>query len=507
MLLLARGAARLSSHAYDLALADAKAALAFPHGDKPFNLQHESALLLAAKAEYGLRRFRESYRWVQKLITVYPRNDEGLDMAKQCIRRIVEQEKGIYNWEAMLKEARPGNLDSDHANYVGPIEVRVCEDSTCGRGLFVTKDVEPGELLLVEKAFSAAFAKQGECKDGPEKLDKAAGGGATPQSEANKKKARDQRKAFNFRLEAKIFTKVHSNSSLQPAFLDLYPGLTITKEGEMPESLCEAVRTRLRHNGLWFQPLYIPSASYTSLLPTKPLSRGIWINSSYMNHTCNPNVRRSFIGDLMIVRAQTQIPRDTEIRVDYVSCLWPASQRRQILLSRYGFDCDCERCVSEATTPPRSVEARREFCNALERMRMTQDDATYDDYDVMLSAIEGTYMTAPTVEPRIALIRPLLSLIADANAAGDPLRIIDLIAGLVVSLGFVPETPANREQEFEFSRWGFLIDEMVLVLKDLARALRLVERVERAKGAEKEARKCHLILCGADTSWEMEPAV
>ena len=427
-------------------------------------------------------------------------------MAKQCIRRIVEQEKGIYNWEAMLRGARSEKWDSDHANYVGPIEVRVCEDSTCGRGLFVTKDVEPGELLLVEKAFLAAFAKQRESKEGLEKLDKAAGGGATPQSEASKKKARDQRKAFNHRLEARIFTKVYWNSSLQPAFLDLYPGLTIAKEGEMPESLCEAVQTRLRHNGLWFQPLFIPSASYTSLPSAKPLSRGIWINSSYMNHTCNPNVHRSFIGDLMIVRAQTYILRDTEIRVDYVPCLWPVTQRRQTLLSRYGFDCDCERCVSEATTPPRSVEARRNFCIALERTRMAQDVAMYEEYDLMLSAIEGTYITAPTVEPRIALIRPLLSLIADANAADDPFRVINIIASLIVSLGFVPETPASQEEEFVFSRWGFLIDEIVLMLKDLAHALRLVGRVKRAKGAEKEAKKCHLILRGEDSSWEMGPA-
>lgn len=426
---------------------------------------------------------------------------------KQCIWRLAEQEKGIYHWDGMLKEARSGKMNSDHADYVGPIEVRACEDSRCGRGLFITKDVEPGELLLVEKAFSAVFIVQREHGEGVEKPDRAADGGAEPQPEEKEKKARDHKKALNLRLKAKIFAKIHSNSSLQPAFQDLYPGLNINNEGEEPESLCEAVRTRLRYNGISTSALSIPSASYTSHSPIKPLSRGIWIHSSYMNHSCNPNVRRSFIGDLMIVRAQTHIRRDAEIRVDYVSCLWPVTQRWQMLLSGYGFHCDCERCMSEAATPRRSVEARREFRDALERMRMTQDGATYEDYDMMLSAIDGTYTNAPTVEPRIALIRPLLSLIADANTANNPLRVIELIAGLLTSLGFVPEMPAKGDQEFKFSRWGFLIDEMVLLLKDLARKFRLGRRVGRARGAEREARKCHLILCGEDTSWEMEPAV
>lgn len=44
----------------------------------------------------------------------------------------------------------------DCATFRGPIEIR--NSGSCGRGLFVTRPVKAGELLLCEKAFSFCFA-------------------------------------------------------------------------------------------------------------------------------------------------------------------------------------------------------------------------------------------------------------------------------------------------------------------------------------------------------------
>jgi hypothetical protein len=43
-------------------------------------------------------------------------------------------------------------LDTDVAEYFGPVEVRVCKDRGKGRGVFLTKDVKAGEILFVERA-------------------------------------------------------------------------------------------------------------------------------------------------------------------------------------------------------------------------------------------------------------------------------------------------------------------------------------------------------------------
>jgi hypothetical protein len=46
-------------------------------------------------------------------------------------------------------------------------------------------------------------------------------------------------------------------------------------------------------------------------------SCGIWINASYINHSCLGNVRRSFIGDMMIVRAAKDMAACTELMFPY----------------------------------------------------------------------------------------------------------------------------------------------------------------------------------------------
>ena len=66
----------------------------------------------------------------------------------------------MYNFQQLQAEAKklqPPHLD--HATYVGPVEIRQTESK--GRGLFVTKDVKAGDLLLCEKAFSHAHIGEG----------------------------------------------------------------------------------------------------------------------------------------------------------------------------------------------------------------------------------------------------------------------------------------------------------------------------------------------------------
>lgn len=73
--------------------------------------------------------------------------------------RTVEQKSGVYNFnelQANAKKLRPPHLD--HATYIGPVEIGQTESK--GRGLFATKPVKAGELLLCEKAFSHAHADE-----------------------------------------------------------------------------------------------------------------------------------------------------------------------------------------------------------------------------------------------------------------------------------------------------------------------------------------------------------
>lgn len=64
----------------------------------------------------------------------------------------------------------------------------------------------------------------------------------------------------------------------------------------------------------------------------------LYIQASYMNHSCVENTFRSFIGDM---------PAGTELTTSY----WPATtyepERRPVLRRDWHFDCECPLCTAE----------------------------------------------------------------------------------------------------------------------------------------------------------------
>lgn len=186
----------MSEH-YDAAIQDAKAILRMvPH--------HEKSLYRWGRAAYGLGNYKESYEIFSKTFTLYPQNLAARKELQKCQRRLQEQD-GSYDFAAMLDEAvsKSPEPTMDRANYVGPIDVRVTTDESRGRGVFTIRDVQAGEVLLVEKAFKAAFQNQ----------------------DGNKTAAQ-----LRADLSTGTYVKLYRNPSLQPLFRDLYPGPSVVAD-------------------------------------------------------------------------------------------------------------------------------------------------------------------------------------------------------------------------------------------------------------------------------------
>lgn len=111
----------------------------------------------AGEALYNLKRFDECCEVLTILCRLFPLNALARASSDRAQSRLKEQKTGEYNFKLLQAEAkklRPPHLD--HATYVGPIEVR--QTASMGRGLFVTKAVKAGDLLLCEKAFHHSYA-------------------------------------------------------------------------------------------------------------------------------------------------------------------------------------------------------------------------------------------------------------------------------------------------------------------------------------------------------------
>lgn len=144
-----RALAFLKTSQYDAALRDLDM--------EPSDLKaSEKTLFRKAQALYHLQRFREACDVYAELRKEYPENTTAKKEFNRALERLAEQENGKYQFKRLQLEAKtscPPHLD--HATYIGPVAVRSTE--THGRGLFTTKAVKAGDLLLCEKAFAHAF--------------------------------------------------------------------------------------------------------------------------------------------------------------------------------------------------------------------------------------------------------------------------------------------------------------------------------------------------------------
>ena len=151
---LNRALAYLKDEYFDAALADTSCLAS--SSDAP-----EKALYRAGQALYQLGRFSECQNILTLLCKKYPNN---ADAAKELTRvrcRLGEQKNGTYDFKAIYEEAsklRPPHLD--HATFIGPVTIKASKGR--GRGLFTTKTVKAGDLVLCEKAFAHCYANTKE---------------------------------------------------------------------------------------------------------------------------------------------------------------------------------------------------------------------------------------------------------------------------------------------------------------------------------------------------------
>jgi len=142
--------AYLKLRRYDEALEDA--------GKLTADVQHsEKGFYRAALSSYELGRFQESHQALASLISHHPNCHAAKKEILRTQQRLREQEHGDYDFRAMYRAAEDTPPCLDNATFTGNVEIQASKGR--GRGLFTTRAVVAGELLLCEKAFSYCFSK------------------------------------------------------------------------------------------------------------------------------------------------------------------------------------------------------------------------------------------------------------------------------------------------------------------------------------------------------------
>jgi len=342
-----RAGANLRLGHYELAIADALAAIIPPENTseaaKDANIK---ALYRAGKAAYEMGDFPQAKEHFDQALELDTDRKEARAELSRTKRRLAEQENGDYNFSAMAKSATKHHTRLDHASFLKNTEIAPA--GRRGRGLFATKPLNPGDVVFVEKAFHVAHPKDA--------------GDFSILLNFNNNRISVGSQAL--RLYG-IIDKMLWNPTLANKYLDLFDGGKFgeNKEAKVVDGKVVVntfqVQSITEFNG--FGCARVKSSDkeeHEKKERNQENSTGIWLQASYANHSCLPNVARAFIGDMMVVRALRDLRAGEEIFMGYIGPTEPLGKRQKQMRDSYGFECDCALCQAEVKIHKTIIEKR-----------------------------------------------------------------------------------------------------------------------------------------------------
>ncbi|KAF9869303.1 TPR domain-containing protein [Colletotrichum karsti] len=449
-----RASLNLTLKCFDSALSDA---LASRGGSSDWK-----AYFIAGRAAYELTNFGPSKAYYESALALKPPIPNVQKEYERCLARL-EEEKGIYDFAAMAKDTTAKNIHIDRASFVSRTEVR--DSPHHGRGLFATEDIKAGELVFVEKATSvpnefnpehnsaAAYAQLIElCADNP----------------TVHKKVLD------------LYGGSYKRSGLEGSDVDGKPVVDVF--------LLESIRRKNCFSGAHVSA---QAANGDWNMWKNGMSRGLWVYSAYANHACLPNCNRSFVGDMLIVRATVDIPKDTEITHIYLPPKAAYLLRAPQFRRNWGFDCSCVLCAGEQKSPLKQHQKRVSILAELQRAikkknpARFQPDATTRQIERLankLAALHETEVYDELALPRLMLVWPTMWLIEAWHTRKQWAKVVKWGNEVFRNFGFVEPVRGER-------LWMYR-DTQAVTTFEVIKALKLTAEAYTALGKEELAGDC-----------------
>ncbi|KAK5741635.1 hypothetical protein LTR17_003841 [Elasticomyces elasticus] len=324
-----------------------------------------------ACAAYGLRDFAYAKTLLQEAQRCRPGNKIVKRELERTEQRIQEEQTGDYDFNAMSNATSLECSRLDFADFTRLCEVR--DAGGHGRGLFATTKLGVGSLVLCEKAFAAAFASEG----GEEttvvydlKSEKAiaVGQDVSIVNVVMEKLSHNPRQAACFQAlhDAGYEPKLPPSSIDGNIVIDSFRTTTIatTNRFGLP-----SVRSSEKYE--------YPSkhgVSHQHNEDSTLASSAVWIVASRINHACDGNVIRAFMGDMIIFRATREIQAGEETLTQYCGHQVDSVATQALTKKMWGFECDCAICQADAGTS-QAMRTKREALVAQSKALLEEFDA------------------------------------------------------------------------------------------------------------------------------------
>jgi tetratricopeptide (TPR) repeat protein len=264
------------------------------------------------------------------------------DQALHHLEAIERQKLGVYDFLTIPLVAEQQN---SMKNYYGPVEVKFVPGK--GRGLFLTRDVRPGELLFAEKAIAVHEKDIGVWTTNVETSSATKGSQVMLALSLTMAIQRDEQ--INAQLSTLTFDKQSSNLCIpdmdhfREDSFEPVPVLSAKSVSGIIEfnafqyshqDLSESERKVLNYGvsnlevdggESWIRFYRQQQTKLGAKIDAKELESGlsesngtgIWVVTSFMNHRNKPNVLKEFYGKFVFARTNDFLEKGTELFISY----------------------------------------------------------------------------------------------------------------------------------------------------------------------------------------------
>ncbi|KAF5574101.1 n-lysine methyltransferase SMYD2 [Fusarium pseudoanthophilum] len=293
----------------------------------------------AGIAAYSQGEFLQARRYFEQQEGLLPEDQQPRLHLRRVDARIREEAEGVYNMKKIVNNLPKTGGRPDTASYYGPTEIK--NSPGAGRGLFAARDIEPNEIIMCEKAFCVAWSHE------------------TETFTALACDLRDDAaiKVFPAGLHKAVVRKLLNNPSQVEKVLSLngdYRGLG-ARLHEVDGS--PVVDTLQVHDIIQRNAFGLGQQAEGD--DVSNASTGLWIRASYINHSCIPNTKKDFVGDLIIFRSIRRIAAGEEITHSYEDSS-DYEARKVNIRKTWKFECRCQLCLVEGAESEEVRERRRQ---------------------------------------------------------------------------------------------------------------------------------------------------
>jgi len=324
---------------YDEAKADALASLIRGKDANQKSLDAK-AYYRAGVAAYGLGNFKEAQSFFEQQLKLEPENQNAKMNLRRIDLRLQEEATGAYDLNKIIGALSKTRGRADVASFFGHTKVKISPGA--GRGLFATRDIEPNETIMFEKAFCVVWSHEPEAFS------------------VLTCDLRDDAmiRVYPAGLHRSVVQKLLDNPSQAGRALELFGDYKGLGEKLVRCDGAPVVDTFQIHDIV--QRNAFGTGKQTKDEDVSNASTGLWIRAAYLNHSCVSNSKKDFVGDLMILRAARRIAAGEEITHSYDETI-DYDARVAALQKTWGFKCKCPLCVAEEADGPDLRKKRQEL--------------------------------------------------------------------------------------------------------------------------------------------------